>query len=148
MKWLTKVLMDGGSSLNIMYVETLDAIGIDRSCIWTTREPFHIIMLGKQAISIGQIDLPITFGNPSNYKIETLTFKRAYKCEVENCELALATVTFEELIAIRKDIAEGAPDVKQAARSFEPMENVKEVLIDPDNSTNKTVRIGTTISPK
>ena len=33
MKWLTKVLMDGGSDLNIMYAETLDAMGIDRSCI-------------------------------------------------------------------------------------------------------------------
>jgi hypothetical protein len=29
MKRLTKVLMDGGSGLNIMYVETLDAMGID-----------------------------------------------------------------------------------------------------------------------
>ena len=26
---LTKVLMDGGSGLNIMYAETLDAMGID-----------------------------------------------------------------------------------------------------------------------
>ena len=33
MKWLTKVLMDGGISLNIMYAETLDAMGIDRSRI-------------------------------------------------------------------------------------------------------------------
>ena len=32
-KRLTKVLMDGGSSLNIMYAETLDAMGINRSCI-------------------------------------------------------------------------------------------------------------------
>ena len=29
-KWLTKVLMDGGSGLNIMYAKTLDAIGIDQ----------------------------------------------------------------------------------------------------------------------
>jgi len=28
-KRLTKVLMDGGSGLNIMYSETLDAMGID-----------------------------------------------------------------------------------------------------------------------
>ena len=27
---LTKVLMDGGSGLNIMYADTLDAMGIDR----------------------------------------------------------------------------------------------------------------------
>ena len=33
MKQLTKVLMDGGSGLNIMYAETLDAMGIDRSHI-------------------------------------------------------------------------------------------------------------------
>ena len=30
-KRLTKVLMDGGSGLNIMYAETLDALGINRS---------------------------------------------------------------------------------------------------------------------
>jgi hypothetical protein len=30
MKRLTKVLMDGGNNLNIMYTETLDAMGINR----------------------------------------------------------------------------------------------------------------------
>ena len=67
--------MDGGSGLNIMYAETLDAMGIDRARIRPTRAPFHGIVLGKQAIPIGQIDLPITFGNPSNYRTETLTFE-------------------------------------------------------------------------
>ncbi|XP_066320675.1 uncharacterized protein [Miscanthus floridulus] len=75
MKRLTKVLMDGGSGLNIMYAETLDAMDVHRSCIHPTRAPFHGIMPGKQAILIGQIDLPVTFGNLSNYRIETLTFK-------------------------------------------------------------------------
>jgi hypothetical protein len=32
-KWLFKVLMDGGSGLNIIYVDTLDAMGISCSCI-------------------------------------------------------------------------------------------------------------------
>ena len=32
-KRLTKVLMDGDSGLNIMYVKTLDAMGIDRAHI-------------------------------------------------------------------------------------------------------------------
>ena len=49
-KQLTKVLMDGGSSLNIMYAKTLDAMGIDRSRIWPTRVPFHGVVLGKQAM--------------------------------------------------------------------------------------------------
>ena len=29
----------------------------------------------KQAVPLRQIDLPITFGDPSNYRMETLTFK-------------------------------------------------------------------------
>ena len=33
MKRLTKVLMDGGNGLNIMYAETLDAMGIKRARI-------------------------------------------------------------------------------------------------------------------
>jgi hypothetical protein len=52
MKRLTKVLMDGGSGLNIMYTETLDSIGIDRSRIRPSGVPFHGIVLGKQAISL------------------------------------------------------------------------------------------------
>ena len=39
-KWLTKVLMDGGSDLNIMYAEMVDAIGIDRSRIRPIGAPF------------------------------------------------------------------------------------------------------------
>ncbi|XP_066311155.1 uncharacterized protein [Miscanthus floridulus] len=76
------------------------------------------------------------------------SFQRPYECEVKNCKLALATLTSEELAAIGKDITEGVPDVKQAARSFEPVENVKEVLVDPDNSIDKMVRISTALSPK
>jgi len=76
------------------------------------------------------------------------SFQRAYECEVESYELALATLASEELTTIGKDIAEGALDAKWAVGSFETAENIKEVLVDPDNSTNKTVRIGTALSPK
>jgi hypothetical protein len=54
--------MDGGSGLNIMYVETLDATGIDRARIRLTRAPFHGIVLGKQAKSLGQINQPVLLG--------------------------------------------------------------------------------------
>ena len=32
-------------------------------------------MPGKQAMPLGQIDLPVTFGNPTNYRMVTLTFE-------------------------------------------------------------------------
>ena len=74
-KRLSKVLMDGGSGLNIMYVKTLDSMGIDRSLIRPTRVPFHGIVPRKQAVSLGHIDLFITFEDLSNYRMETLTFE-------------------------------------------------------------------------
>jgi hypothetical protein len=73
-KRLTKVLMDEGSGLNIIYVEMLDAMGIDQSCIRPIGAPFHGIVLGKQAKPLEQIDLSITFGDPSNFRTEILTF--------------------------------------------------------------------------
>jgi hypothetical protein len=64
---LTKVLMDGGSSLNIIYVETLGLLGIDLSMIWAGAAPFHGIVPGKRVLPLGQLDLPVCFGTPSNF---------------------------------------------------------------------------------
>ncbi|XP_066392258.1 uncharacterized protein [Miscanthus floridulus] len=74
-KRLTKVPMDGGSGLNIMDAEMLDAMGIDQSRIQPTGVSFHNIMPRKQTMPLEQIDLPITFGNLNNYRMETLTFE-------------------------------------------------------------------------
>ncbi|XP_066385052.1 uncharacterized protein [Miscanthus floridulus] len=169
--------MDGGSDLNIMYAGTLDAMGIDRSCVRPTGAPFHGVVSGKQTIPLEQIHLPITFGDPTNYRTETLTFEVvefhgtchailgrpcytkfiaipnytylklkmsglrgvitidtsfqcAYECEVECCERASAIIASEELEVIKEGTAEEAPDSKWVARSFEPTEGIKEVLID------------------
>ena len=51
-KRLTKVLMDGGSGLNIMYTETLDVMGIDRLRIRSTGAPFHGIVPRKQVVPL------------------------------------------------------------------------------------------------
>jgi hypothetical protein len=74
-KRLTEVLMEKGSGLNIMYAETIDAMDTDQARIRPTGAPFHGIMLGKQAKTLRQIDLVITFRTPSNYRTETLTFE-------------------------------------------------------------------------
>ena len=47
-----------------------------------------------------------------------------------------------------KEVAEEAPDPKRSAKSFEPIEGAKEVLIDPSGSKGKVVHIGTTLSSK
>ena len=71
-KRLTKVLMDGGSGLNILYVDTLDTMRIPRSELRPASSPFHGVILGVQAYALGQIDLPITFGNRANFRSEVI----------------------------------------------------------------------------
>ena len=53
-KRLTKVLIDGGSGLNIMYAETLDAMGIDQSRIHRTGAPFHRIVPRSRPCHLGR----------------------------------------------------------------------------------------------
>ena len=45
-KHLNKVLMDRGSGLNILYVDTLDAMRILRSELRLVSAPFHSVILG------------------------------------------------------------------------------------------------------
>jgi hypothetical protein len=64
---LTKVLMDEGSSLNIIYAETLGLLQIDLSTIQADAAPFHGIIPRKRVQPLGQLDLPVCFGTPSNF---------------------------------------------------------------------------------
>jgi hypothetical protein len=52
---LTKVLMDGGSGLNILYDSTLDKMGIPQSSLCPSRASFYGIMPGKEAMPLGRI---------------------------------------------------------------------------------------------
>jgi hypothetical protein len=67
--------MDGGSSLNIMYVETPDAMGIPRSKLRTSIFSFLGIISGMRAYPMGNIEWPVTFGDHSNFHTETLIFE-------------------------------------------------------------------------
>ncbi|XP_066358264.1 uncharacterized protein [Miscanthus floridulus] len=73
-KQLTKVLMDEGSGLNIMYAKTLDKMGVDRTNLYPIRAPFHGVMPSIKVVPLGQIDMPVTFRDQSNYRTETVTF--------------------------------------------------------------------------
>ncbi|XP_066374930.1 uncharacterized protein [Miscanthus floridulus] len=160
-KRLTKVLMDGGSGLNIMYAKTLDEMGVDQTRHCPTRAPFHGIVPKKQAMPLEQIDLPVTFGDQFNYRTEIPTFEmigphgvitidtsfqQAYECEVECCGHAAAIIASGELVALMEEVTKEAPDAKKLTRSFESAKGSKYILIDLGSTEGKTVRIGTTLS--
>jgi len=63
------------SGLNLMYLNTFVALGLSREKLRPSPHPFYGVVPGKQSIPIGQIDLPVTFGDADNYRTETLTFE-------------------------------------------------------------------------
>jgi hypothetical protein len=71
----SKVLMDGGSSLNILYAHTLRLLGIGLDQLRPITTPFHGVAPGKRVQPLGQIDLPVWFGTEDNYRKEMLTFE-------------------------------------------------------------------------
>jgi hypothetical protein len=69
----SKVLMDGGSNLNIFYAHTLCLLGIGLDQLRPSTTPFHGVAPGKRVQPLEQIDLPVWFGMPDNFRKETLT---------------------------------------------------------------------------
>jgi hypothetical protein len=61
---LTKVLMNGGSSLNIIYAETLGLLEIDLSTIRAGAAPFHGIIPGKRSCPLDNSICPSASGLP------------------------------------------------------------------------------------
>jgi hypothetical protein len=67
---LTKVLMDGGSSLNIIYAETLGLMRMDLSLVRAGATPFHGIIPGKRVQPLGQLDLPVVAEPPELFQLK------------------------------------------------------------------------------
>ena len=74
---LTKVLMDGGSGLNLIYKETLNKMEIDKSRIEQSSTTFKGIIPSREARFAGKITLDVVFGTSENYRSEEITFQVA-----------------------------------------------------------------------
>jgi hypothetical protein len=70
-----KVLMDGESSLNILYADTLNRMGISRKDLCLGGAPFFGVTPVAQATLLGSIWLPVTFRDPTNFRKEILDFE-------------------------------------------------------------------------
>jgi hypothetical protein len=72
---LTKALLDGGSGLNLMYLDTFEGLGLTRDQLQSSPHPFYRVVPSKQYVPLGRGTLPITFKDVSNYRSEMLTFE-------------------------------------------------------------------------
>ncbi|KAK1648021.1 hypothetical protein QYE76_065826 [Lolium multiflorum] len=71
----SKCLMDGGASLNIMYLETLERMNLTKEQLKHSTTEFHGVVPGKKANSLGSITLPVAFGDVHNFREERITFE-------------------------------------------------------------------------
>jgi hypothetical protein len=71
----SKCLMDGGRSLNIMYVETLTKLGLTKTQLHHSVVTFYEVVPDRQAKSLGSITLKVAFGDEINYREDPITFE-------------------------------------------------------------------------
>jgi hypothetical protein len=76
---LNKVLIDGGSGLNVLFTKTLKKMKLDITHMLTkSNTPFYGIVPGNVAIPLGSVVLPVTFGESrDNYRTECIKFEVA-----------------------------------------------------------------------
>jgi hypothetical protein len=76
---LNKVLIDGGSRLNVLFTKTLKKMKLDITHMLTkSTSPFHGIVPENAAIPLGSVVLPVTVGETrENYRTEYIKFEDA-----------------------------------------------------------------------
>ena len=70
---VSKILVDGGSSTDIIFTSTIDAMKIDRKILGRAEHPLYGFG-GKKIHSIGRIVLPVSFAIVSNARTKQITF--------------------------------------------------------------------------
>ena len=70
-----KILMDGGSGINILYKDAFDKLNMDIRKLHALQSPFHDIAPRRCIMPLGTIDLFVTFGDAAHYRKETLSFE-------------------------------------------------------------------------
>jgi hypothetical protein len=74
---LNKVLIDGGSGLNVLFTKTLKKMNLAITHMLTkSTSPFYGIVPENAAIPLGSVVLPVTFGETrENYRTEYIKFE-------------------------------------------------------------------------
>ena len=71
---LTRVFMDGGSGLNLIYQDIVRKMGIDPTKISHRTTTFKGVIPGLEAHYTGSLLLEVVFGSSDNFRSERLTF--------------------------------------------------------------------------
>ncbi|VFQ91465.1 unnamed protein product [Cuscuta campestris] len=132
---VARVLVDTGSSVNVLYIDAFKKLNLDRSML----RPLQTPLSGFTRASIeaeGQITLPVTLGfyTPNGIGEERGDQKNARSCYLE--AVRKMTHQFEQIELVSQQVDKG----EEKAR-IEPDANTEEIQIDASNPERK-VKIG------
>ncbi|KAI4972666.1 hypothetical protein ZWY2020_003591 [Hordeum vulgare] len=71
----SRVLVDGGSSINILYPDTLLKLGLKETDVVPSSIVFHGIVPGQSCSPIGKIQLDVLFGDKAHFHRESIWFE-------------------------------------------------------------------------
>ena len=71
----SRALIDGGSSINILYKETLEKLDIREKDLDVTTTVFHGVIPGLSCTPLGKIKLDVAFGTPDHFRREAIWFE-------------------------------------------------------------------------
>ncbi|KAK1685641.1 hypothetical protein QYE76_046489 [Lolium multiflorum] len=72
---MSKVFMDGGSGLNLIFVDRIKSMGITMRMLEETDTCFHGILPTSPAYSLGKVYLNVVFGKTDNFRKEKIEFE-------------------------------------------------------------------------
>jgi hypothetical protein len=71
----SRVLIDGGSSINLLYRTSMEKLGIPAIQLKPTKLTFHGIVPGYSCTPMGRIELEVLFGEKDNHRREPIWFE-------------------------------------------------------------------------
>ncbi|KAK1695964.1 hypothetical protein QYE76_012661 [Lolium multiflorum] len=72
---MSKVFMDGGSGINLIFLDTIQSMGITMRMLEESDTRFHGILPTSPAYSLGKAYLNVVFGKPDNFRKEKIEFE-------------------------------------------------------------------------
>jgi hypothetical protein len=71
----SRVLIDGGSNINLLYRTSMEKLGIPAIQLKPTKLTFHGIVPGHSCTPMGKIQLEVLFGEKDNHRRESIWFE-------------------------------------------------------------------------
>jgi hypothetical protein len=151
---VSKILVDGGSFVDIIFTETIDAMKIDRKLLGRAEHPLYGFG-GKPIHSIGRIVLPISFGTVDNARTEQIAFDvvdihypynilfergtlNAFEAVISYSYLCMTMPTINGVITVHGDQTEARNIEKEYTPSRKNVHTIKEEKEETENAKQQT----------